>query len=125
MSEFDRLLRATTLGGRAGALLGPSAALPRFAPATSQFDPSGDGFDYDTALAVGMKRDKSGHMGSVAPATPEQMKAFGLPKGSFVLLKGRKHPTFHKAVEAERARGAEVIQRGGRYFSVPVGSLKK
>lgn len=83
------------------------------------FDAEGSGYDMDRARAAGMTRDDSGHMGSVAPVSEEEKRQYGLPDDSYVLLKGRQHETWDLAVEAERERGAEIIERGGRYYSVP------
>ena len=88
------------------------------------FDPEGSGYDIDTALAAGMGPQKEagenqGHFGSVVPTTPAQQSTLGLPENSYMVLKGRKHPTFHKAVAAERARGFDIRKVGDRYFSAP------
>ena len=83
------------------------------------FDPEGVGYDMPRAKAAGLKRGASGHMGSVAPANASQKARFGLPEGSYVILKGAKHPTFDKAVAAEKKRGSEVVKHGARYYSVP------
>ena len=86
------------------------------------FDPEGAGYDQATADAIGMARDKTGHMGSVAPVSPEKAVELGLPDGSYVMLKGKNHETWDKAVKAEKARGAKVIKaKDGRYYSVPAG----
>jgi hypothetical protein len=37
------------------------------------------------------------------------------------MLKGKQHPTWSKAVEAEQSRGSEVKKFGDRYYSVPKG----
>lgn len=88
-----------------------------------KFDPKGDGFDMDTARAFGMEPEpdgpNKGHFGSVVPTTRDQQQILGLPRESYMLLKGRKHPTFNKAVAAEERRGFEVKQFGDRFFSVP------
>lgn len=69
------------------------------------FDPEGKGYDYRTAEAGGMKRDSSGHMGSRDPKTGQ-------------MLKGRRHPTWHLAVEGERKAGYEIYKgKDGRYYS--------
>lgn len=87
------------------------------------FDANGAGYDYPTARAAGMGADgtgeNAGHWGSVAPVTPDVRARYGLPENSYLILKGKAHPTFDKAVEAERARGSKVVQLGGRYYSVP------
>jgi hypothetical protein len=49
------------------------------------------------------------------------MGFLGLPEGSFIILKGRNHPTFDKAVAGEMKRGSVVKKIFGRYFSIPAG----
>ena len=87
------------------------------------FDPTGVGYDYYRALAAGMGPDgtgeNAGHWGSVAPVSAEEAQKFGLTEGSYVMLKGQGHPTFHKAVAAEEARGSQIVEHGGRLYSVP------
>jgi len=70
------------------------------------FDPEGAGYDYDTATAAGDKPDETGHMGSLDPRTG-------------MVLKGRRHSTWDKMVEAEQRRGNQIVKRGNRYYSVP------
>jgi hypothetical protein len=93
-----------------------------------KFDPEGKDYDYDTAKAAGLGPDgtgkNKGHWGSVTMASDENKKAHGLPEDSYVILKGRKHETWDKAEQAEKARGAEIIKRGDRYYSVPKGNKK-
>jgi hypothetical protein len=88
-----------------------------------KFDPEGSDYDYDTAKAGGLGPDGTGedegHWGSVTRASERDRKMFGLPDESYVMLKGRKHETWDKAVAGEEERGSEIIQRGGRYYSVP------
>lgn len=101
------------------------AALPPAARATPAFDPESDSYDYVTAKAAGMgpngTGENSGHWGSVAEPTEQDRKKYGLPEESYMILKGKSHPTFEKAVAGEEARGFKVIKRGTRYFSVPSG----
>lgn len=89
-----------------------------------QFNPEGEGFDMDTAKKFGMgpsqeEGPNKGHFGSVVPTTPSQQQDFGLPEDSYMLLKGRGHPTFDKAMKAEAERGFMIKKFGNRYFSVP------
>ena len=88
-----------------------------------KFDPEGGDYDYDTAKKYGMGPDgtgeNKGHWGSVAPASPEATQKYNLPKGSYKVLKGKQHPTWSKAVEAEESRGSEIKKYGDRYYSVP------
>jgi hypothetical protein len=89
-----------------------------------KFDPESKGYDYDTARRYGMGPDgvgeNKGHWGSVAPASPKDKERFNLPDESYMVLKGRTHKTFHKAVKGERDRGFDVKKYGDRYFSVPM-----
>jgi hypothetical protein len=86
------------------------------------FNPESNGYDYARAKEAGLgpngTGENAGHWGSVAPTTPSEQKSLGLPKDSYVLLKGKDHPTWDKAVAAEEARGAKVVKAGTRYFSV-------
>lgn len=89
------------------------------------FDPEGADYDYTTAQSYGMgptgdgTAENKGHWGSVAPASESARKKYNLPDESYMILKGRSHETFPKAVAAEEARGFEVIKYGDRYYSVP------
>jgi len=87
------------------------------------FDPEGSDYDYDTAKKYGMgptgTGENAGHWGSVAPASEEARKKYKLPEDSYVLLKGAKHETMNKAVEAEEARGSKIQKFGDRYYSIP------
>jgi hypothetical protein len=111
-----------------GGTEGDTLAAPPDQEKVLAFDPQGGGFDMDRARSSGMKRagpeagENEGHFGSVAPVSPEEAKKFNLPAGSFIILKGRQHPTFDKAIEAEKKRGSKIIERGGRFFSVPPDS---
>lgn len=68
------------------------------------FDPEGEGYDYATARAAGLRPDSTGHWPSREPNTGQ-------------LLKGKKHKTFHLTEQGERAAGYEIEQRDGRYYS--------
>ena len=87
-----------------------------------EFDADSDGYDYARAKKAGMKGDGTGedkgHWGSVAPASDEEKKKFGLPDDAYVMLKGKSHPTWDKAVAGEEKRGAQIVKAGSRYFSV-------
>tara|TARA_R110002051_G_scaffold63360_1_gene115448 strand:- start:479 stop:799 length:321 start_codon:yes stop_codon:yes gene_type:complete len=88
-----------------------------------KFDPESKGYDYETPKRFGMGPDGTGenvgHWGSVAPASPKDREKFGLPDESYMILKGRAHKTFHKAVKGEKDRVFEVKKFGDRYFSIP------
>lgn len=93
-------------------------------PADLPFDPEGKGYDMKSAESVGMQseidpEDGLPHYGSVIEATPEQKEQYGLPDESYMILKGRQHDTWDKAVKGEEERGFEVKKFGDRYFSVP------
>lgn len=91
----------------------------------SAFDPEGTGYDYATAKAVGMgptgdgTKENAGHWGSVAMTSAGERKKYKLPEESYVILKGKNHETFDKAVTGEEERGFKVVKRGSRYYSVP------
>ena len=89
-----------------------------------KFNPEGGGFDLRTAESAGMVRDENGKFGSVVPASDADRKKFGLPEDSYLVLKGRAHPTFRETIKGEKARGSEIIKRGSRYYSVPDTSKK-
>ena len=94
------------------------------AKTATTFDADGSGYDDARAQAAGMKPQAAtgpnkGHMGSVAPVTADERARLGLPEGSYVMLKGRDHPTWDKAVAAEEARGSKIVKAGDRYYSVP------
>jgi hypothetical protein len=80
---------------------------PVMSPEMTLFDPEGEGYDFETAIASGGQADAEGHWGSLDPRTG-------------MVLKGINHPTFHMTVEAERSLGNEIVKReDGRYYSVP------
>lgn len=93
-----------------------------------KFNPEGEDYDYETARKYGMGPDgtgeNAGHWGSVAPASKEDKQKYKLPDESYVILKGRKHETWQKAVDGEQERGFEVRKFGDRYFSVPVNKAR-
>ena len=74
-------------------------------PKSIKFNPQGSGYDTLSAKLSGMKRDKTGHMGSRNPKTGQ-------------ILKGRKHKTFSKTVVGEKKAGFEIFKgNDGRLFS--------
>jgi hypothetical protein len=95
----------------------------QYAAGGSVFDPQGSDYDYQTALAHGMGPtglgDNQGHWGSVAPVSDDEQQLHDLPSDSYVVLKGKSHPTFHKAEAAENERGSGIVKKGDRYYSVP------
>ena len=69
------------------------------------FDPEGEGYDFDSAIAAGLEPDETGHWPSRVPET-------GL------LLKGTSHPTFDKTISGEADAGYEIYKSDdGRYYS--------
>jgi len=89
-----------------------------------EFDPEGSGYDDRTARAADMTPyagpgPNKGHMGSVVHSTAGERARLGLPANSYLILKGRKHPTWGKMAAVEAARGYSVVRRGGRYWAVP------
>jgi hypothetical protein len=75
-------------------------------PRPGAFDPEGDGYDYRTAKAAGIKEGPDGHWPSREPKSGR-------------LLKGRKHKTFEKGVKADKALGYDLEKRAdGRYYTI-------
>ena len=68
------------------------------------FDPEGSGYDYISARKAGLKRGKNGHWPSRDPK-------------SGLLLKGRKHHTWHMTKSGEARAGYKIYKRNGRYYS--------
>lgn len=89
------------------------------------FDPDGAGFDMDRARAAGMTPagpeagENEGHFGSVVPVNESERRQLGFDGEAYIILKGRDHETFDKAVAAEKRRGFKIVKAGGRYYSVP------
>lgn len=65
-------------------------------------------YDYKSAIEAGMKPVK-GHWGSRVPSGPKE----GL------ILKSRRHPTFHKTVAGEKKLNYDFIVKKGRVYSFP------
>ena len=90
---------------------------------TQAFNPQSEDYDYETAMAYGMgpngTGENAGHWGSVAPTSDDERMLHGLPEDSYVVLKGKNHPTFNKAEAAEKERGSKIQKAGKRYYSVP------
>lgn len=83
-------------------------------PRSKKFDPEGEDYDYDTAREAGLgpseeEGPNKGHWPSRDPRTG-------------VLLKGRKHSTFDKAVREDEALGYKLRKRDdGRYVTEKEG----
>ena len=91
---------------------------------TLPFNSEGSGYDMESAKSVGMEptidpEDGLPHYGSVIETTKEQQEKFGLPEESYMLLKGKQHETWDKAVQGEADRGFRIKKFGDRYFSIP------
>ena len=84
-----------------------------------KFNAEGGDYDMQTARATGMRQGPDGHWGSVAPPTNDTIRKYNLPDNSYIVLKGKTHPTFGLAVKAEEERGSKVIKLDDRYYSVP------
>lgn len=88
------------------------------------FDPEGSDYDMQSAVAAGMKpeidpTDGKPHWGSVIKTSKEDQEKYNLPEESYMLLKGKSHETWDKAVKGEEDRGFKIEKHGDRYFSVP------
>lgn len=76
----------------------------------SAFDPEGDGYDYETARSAGLGTSIDSEDGQ--PHWPSREPRTGM------VLKGRKHATFDKAIEADSSLGYKLEKRGQRYYTV-------
>ena len=65
---------------------------------SEEFDPSADGYDYDTANQYELKPDSTGHWPSRVPDTGR-------------ILKGENHETFNQTIASETELG-NVVYRG-------------
>jgi len=90
---------------RTGDTLAAQEAKQREEEEKKPFDPEGDGYDYKTAKAAGLGPDETGHWPSRDPKTGK-------------MLKGRKHETWDKAVQADKEQGYVLKQgKDGSYYS--------
>ena len=72
-----------------------------------KFDPEGADYDYESAKSDGLSPDETGHWPSRNPKTGQ-------------ILKGKKHPTFHKTIIEEEKVGYEIYKdKTGKYYSRP------
>ena len=70
-----------------------------------KFDPEGTGYDSAGSAAAGYPRMKPNeHQGSFDPRTGR-------------LLKGIRHKSIHRTVEAEAKRGNEIVKEGKDYYT--------
>ena len=70
-----------------------------------KFNPDGAGYDYDTAIKGGAIQDSTKHWPSRDPNTGQ-------------ILKGRKHKTWRRTVNAEFKAGFEIYKgKDGKYYS--------
>ena len=83
-----------------------SPIMPTREQVNTPFDPEGDGYDYKTAIEAGLApSDKNGHWPSRDPRTGQ-------------MLKGKAHPTFQKAIDADEEMGYTVKKgEDGKYYS--------
>tara|TARA_R100000963_G_scaffold34996_2_gene30910 strand:+ start:828 stop:1115 length:288 start_codon:yes stop_codon:yes gene_type:complete len=80
------------------------------------FNPEGAGYDYKTAKKRGYLKERKMFYKD-APAKARHHLPSLDPKTGMI-LKGTKHPTFYKTLEAEKKRGFKIIKQGNRYFSI-------
>lgn len=72
----------------------------------SEFDPEGDGYDYDTAKAAGLGPDIDGNWPSRNPKTGQ-------------ILKGKQHETYYLVEDQEKKFGYKIKKIDGKYYSLP------
>ena len=78
------------------------------------FNPEGAGYDFETAIAAGIKPEIDPRDGK--PHWPSRDDNTGQ------MLKGRAHPTWDKAIQADEAMGYVLTKdKDGRYYSFQSG----
>lgn len=85
------------------------------------FDPEGEGYDDESAAAAGYRPDETGHMSTRLPVGGPMTGALSGMDDVGLILKGRRHPTWHKGEAADAERGYETIKEYGRYWSARKG----
>lgn len=71
------------------------------------FDPEGEGYDYETAYKYGLQPDETGHWPSRVPQTGQ-------------ILKGKKHKTWGLTEQGEKEAGYKIEKRDDRYYSTKI-----
>jgi hypothetical protein len=113
MPEVRKMGHAPTLTVPRDVREGPSRKMDASAGPVKRsepepFDPEGEGYDYDSAKAAGLEPKIDPDDG--LPHWPSREPKSG------TLLKGRKHPTFQKGVDADAELGYKLRKRDdGRY----------
>ena len=75
------------------------------ADSTAKFDPEGNSYDYETAVAYGLNPDVDGVWPARLPQTGQ-------------LLHGKMHPRHHEFVKSEQTAGNKVFKgEDGKYYS--------
>ena len=83
--------------------------------ASSSFDVNGSDYDYESAVAAGLRPGRDGHWPSRVP-------------GSGLVLKAKNHPTYGKAEAADKKLGYKFYTIDGRTYSLenpPKGNTAK
>jgi len=83
------------------------------------FDPSGTSYDYETARNLDVVPDDTGNWQNSVELPDEKNAELGLPSGSGVILMGKDNPLFDKMIVEQGEAGYSVVNKDGRFFSVP------
>ena len=85
----------------------PNFSIPVKNARRRKFDADSDDYDYRGAKRAGLKPDETGHWPSRDPKSGK-------------ILKGTKHPTYHKTLKGEEDAGMEVYKgKDNRMYSKP------
>ena len=97
----------------------PKDRRPTYKQFKEPFNPEGNGYDYVSAVEAGMKPLEDG------PNKGHWESRIGSGPKKGLLLKGKKHKTWHLLKEGEEAAGNKIITKNGRSYGVPKKNPKK
>ena len=81
-----------------------------------KFNPEGKGYDIKTAKELGFLKERKMFYRDAPPKARHHMPSLDPRTG--MILKGRKHETFHKTLAKEKELGNKIIKKGDRYYSI-------
>ncbi len=125
-ATFGAGSRAPTLPGHTSTRrLDARGLFPDDQKQKTAFDPEGSGFDINTAIDAGLRRDPTPgpnqfHLQTRLPLDAAAKRKFGFSDDQEVgmILKGKGHRSFKVGVEDDARLGFTLVKRRGRYFTV-------